>query len=422
MSGHLRILSRLYNTPLAISQEKLDIISSNVTLKIITGEHIERGVATPTEKEVDVTNPAVAVINVFDMLVSKGGAGESGFTSYQGIRALTIAAIEAGATKIGFYVDGPGGEFAGLFGLTSFINTLPSMYGVETFSFTDGNANSASYAILSSTQKIYATESAIVGSIAAIMDLVDVTKLDAKEGITHHILRSKSEKDLGNPHEEFTPEILEKFTVMLDKADVLFNNEVVKNRPMLTVDSIKSMKGDTFIASDALELGLIDAIVANVDEVMIAETTKIPLNNITGANMPLTLEEVNSKLAATEAEIVTLKAKGLELATNASAATGLAITEERVRCMDILQAGETLKISAAQVQKRISTGTSKNDTVDIFTAIAEANGNATSINTDTGAAGVITPTPEASAKLNVVGIEASVTDILAAAKEQAGDK
>ena len=35
-----RILTRLLNTPLAISQEKLDVITSSVTLRLLAGENI----------------------------------------------------------------------------------------------------------------------------------------------------------------------------------------------------------------------------------------------------------------------------------------------------------------------------------------------------------------------------------------------
>ena len=87
MNKHHRLLTRLINTPLAISQDKLEVISSNVSLKLLAGQALDSGVAAPTDKTV-ATEGKTSVINVFDSLVSKGGAGESGFTSYSSIETL----------------------------------------------------------------------------------------------------------------------------------------------------------------------------------------------------------------------------------------------------------------------------------------------------------------------------------------------
>ena len=414
MKTYLKILSRLYNTPLAISQDKLDVISNNVTIKLLSGESLEDGGFAPINKDVEATE-SVAIIKVFDSLVSKGGAGASGFTSYESIQGQVMSAIAAGASKIGFYIDSPGGEVSGLFGLTSFIATIPANHGVETFAYSDGMMTSAAYAIGSATQKIYTSANAMSGSIAVIMDLVNVAKLDAKEGIEHFILRSKSEKALGNPHEEMTDEILNKYTAILDSMDVLFNNEVVRNRPNLSVENIKSMKGNTFIASEALDLGLIDSIVSNIDEVITLETTKITSTTLEGTTMTMTLEQAKAKITALEADLDVVKAA----ATNAAAQ---AITGERTRCLEILKAGETLKISGEATLKRLSAGTSQDDALDIFTAIAEATGNATAVDTSTEVTTTLSDNVvPIGAKFEVGGVEATASEIVAAAKAQ-GDK
>ena len=323
-----------------------------------------------------------------------------------------MSAITAGASKIGFYIDSPGGEVSGLFGLTSFIATIPANHGVETFAYSDGMMTSAAYAIGSATQKIYTSANAMSGSIAVIMDLVNVAKLDAKEGVEHFILRSKSEKALGNPHEEMKQEILDKYTSVLDSVDVLFNNEVVRNRPKLSVENIKSMKGNTFIASEALELGLIDRIVSNIDEVITLETTKINSITLEGTTMPMTLEEAKAKITALESDLDIVKAA----ATNAAAQ---AITGERARCLEILKAGETLKISGETVSKRLLAGTSQEDALDIFTAIAEATGDATAVDTSTEVATTLSDkVVPIGSKFEVGGIEATSAEIVTAAKAQ----
>lgn len=412
MNSHNLILTRLINTPLAISQDKLDIITSQVSLKLLAGEKLSAGVAMPTEKAATATDKT-AIINVFDSLVAKGGAGESGFTSYEGIKSSTLRAIEDGATKVGFYIDSPGGEVSGLFALTDFINKVPSVYGVETFAFTDGSMTSAAYAIGSATQKVYATESSTIGSIGVIMSLVDVTKADEKAGYSYTILRSKEDKALYNPHETTSSAVIDKYTAMLQELDAMFNNEVAKNRPNLSLDSINSMKADAFLGNKALELGLIDGIVTSMDEVLNLNVSLTQRGDV------MTLEELKAQLSAKDTELATLQAS----VTNA---VNEAVKGERARCLDILAAGQTLKVSAEQVTKRISAGTAKDDAVDIFTAIAEAVGTATAIDTATGADASVSKETVVGAKeehkVEIDGQAFSMSDIIAAAQQMKGVK
>lgn len=404
MNKHHRLLTRLINTPLAISQDKLEVISSNVSLKLLAGQALDTGVATPTEKTT-VTSKTTAVINVFDSLVSKGGAGESGFTSYAGIKSSVQQAIAKGANTLLFYIDSPGGEVSGLFGLSSYIASLPDTYGVETIAFTDGSMTSAAYAIGSAAQQVYATESSTVGSIGVIMSLVDVTEADTKAGYSYTILRSKEDKALYNPHEQISSAVIDKYSAMLAELDSLFNAEVAKNRPQLTLEAIVNMKADAFLGNKALELGLIDGIVSSMDEV-------INLNvNSTKRGDVMTLEELKAQLSAKDTELATLQAS----VTNTVAK---AIADERARCLDILAAGQTLKITAEQVNKRISAGTAKEDAVDIFTAIADAIGTSTAIDTATPVEATVSKTLTTEAtdtKVEIEGTSYSISDIVAAA-------
>ena len=365
---YLNILGRLYNVPLLVDANKLDIISKNVITPILKGEQVEDNGFSPTKKEIKSSND-VAVIEVFDSLVSKNGGGASGFTSYAGIKNKTIDAIEKGYSKIGYYIDSPGGEVSGLFALTDFINSIPKTYGINTFAFTDGSMTSAAYAIGSATQKVYSTSTAMSGSIAAIMDIINVSKANEQKGIEHYIIRSKEEKALGNPHEEMSDTTLEMYKNLIDNVDKIFNNEVERNRPILTVDKIMSMKGRSYMASEALELNLIDQIVTSFDEVISLETSKTKVN-------VMTLEEYKQKVDALEAELSKLKVSNQTAITEA-------VTNERVRCSQIFSAGDTLKIKFDHVLKRVNAGTSFDDTKDIFAAIAEGLDNAKVIDSST---------------------------------------
>jgi len=410
MKDYHRLLSRLYNTPLAISQDKLEIVSSEVTLKLLAGQALANGVAQPTTKEVSSSN-SVAIIKVFDSLVSKGGAGESGFTSYEGITRQIKSAVADGVSKIGFYIDSPGGEAFGTFPLANLIASLPTQYGVETFSFTDGAMHSAAYAIGSAAQRIYATESSSVGSIGTLITLVDKTEADAKDGYKYTILRSKPEKALGSPLEGYSEEAIAKYQTILEEMDAIFNETVASQRATLNVEDIIAMKGASFMAKKGLELNLIDSIVASFDEVLSIESSL----NQPKRGKTMQLEELKAQLSAKEQELATMQAQ-------VTGTVAKAIADERARCLDILSAASTLKISQEQAIKRINAGTTKEDSLEIFTAISEAIGSASAIETATStlASTVETVVTSASAeKLALEGMEVSMSDILNAAKQQA---
>lgn len=416
--NYLNILSRLHNVPLAISQDKLSIISSNITIPLLEDHSVTDHGFLPTTAP-KIRQEKMGIIQVFDTLVSKGGAGESGFTSYQGIQIEIKSLINSGAHKIGFHIASPGGEADALFALTAFIRSLHTTYGVETFAFTDGTMASAAYAIAAACDTIYCTPQAIVGSIAVIMDLIDVTKMDTNLGIVHHIIRSKEDKAIGNPHEAFTETVFNKYKALLDSMDVLFNNDVAQNRPNLTVDQIVKLKGDVFIGQDALELGLVDSIIDTLDAVVILEGTAQASTTATVAQLEttinnpstldkgstMTLQELEAQLQAAQQELAVMEASNT---TKVEAA----IAGERSRCVAIIESGKTLNMSDCNIMGRLQAGKSAEDSLIFFTTVAEAVAAATGISTQTSA-NVLTELPETEVMLEVDGLSASVADILA---------
>lgn len=412
MKNYLNVVSRIANTPLLIDKDKLSVLTSNVVLKLLQSEKLDDGGFTPTNRQVDVNTiqSKVAIIKVFDTLVSKNGIGASGCTTYESINAQILSLIDAKVETIGFYIDSPGGEAKGLFNLVDFIHSIPTVYGIKTFSFVEGSATSAAYAIASSTQEIYSTKDSNLGSIAAIMSLVDVTEADKQNGISYTIIRSKEEKALYSPHEKISDKVIEKATKGLDVIDTMFNNAVSKFRPNLTLEVINSLKGASFYAEEALKLGLVDEIVPSLDEAVKKYGTSSSKTNPStsrGSKMA-TLEELNAQISALVTENNTLK-------DGVASSITKAVEQERNRCSEIIKAGAELKINSDVVLKRINSGSCKDDALDIFTAIAEVQASLSSIDTSTSPAATIKK-PETSEQLTFDGLQVNVSDILSAAK------
>lgn len=365
------IEKRLTNQPLMISVDKLDVITSEVTMRLLAGQPLDRDLSPRQPAEIQSKLP---IIDVFGSLVAKGGAGASGFTSYESITSQLNYLVENGYTNIGLYIDSPGGEVAGCFALTDYMFSLREQ-GITLIGLTDGSCTSAAYAIGSACSKLYATAGSILGSIAVITAVVDATEADAQEGLKYHIIRSKSDKALGNPHEPTTDKIITEVEKRLLQYDNIFNASVTKYRPSVSMGTIVSLKGGTVLAEEALSLGLIDAIIPSIQE-FINSTTNSLASNKSSINNPrgfkMTLEEAlaaNIKLheenTSLKASLASIEAKGR--------------LDEQQRILGILKAGDTFKMSVGDITKDIVSGATPEAATSIYERIAEATQAANSV-------------------------------------------
>ena len=102
--SYARLLTRLYNTPLFLCESKLDAITQNVTLPLLAGLAVQSG-----SPSVDRLIPqGKAVVTIFDSLVARNGAGDSGSTSYESIVNQTKNLVSAGHKTIYYYMASGG--------------------------------------------------------------------------------------------------------------------------------------------------------------------------------------------------------------------------------------------------------------------------------------------------------------------------
>ena len=416
--SYARLLTRLHNAPILMSEDKLRIITEAVTLPLLFGKAdlIDRTPAqtNATKKEFqnsfEQNGRKLQIITAFDSLVSKDVNAASGMSSYESINWAIDNAIASGVTDIGFYIDSPGGEATGLFGLTEKIRSLPSR-GISTFAFAD-NATSAAYAIASATQKVYASEIATMGSIAALMVHAEVSKAADASGTTYTIFRSKELKALGASLTPLSDAAKEKFTSMLDVLDTAFNNDVVKGRPQLTVDNIIAMKGASFSAGEALKLKLVDKIVPNL-ETALSDFFKQPkTTSQKGVKMSDEAKDLQVKLAETEAKLAQFEASA---ATQMQEAIASAVASERQRAVAILSTSKTLKIGFDTALAHVEKGHSTEMSLEIMTAIAEATDSSKNIDSSSS-----TSTVQTDEGVNLNDSASKIAMMKAAYKKQLG--
>ena len=361
MASYSHLIPRIINTPLAITAEKLSILTEEVAIKLLLSEAIDRSVPSTNgfsseEKEL------IPIIHVKGSTVAKSGAGSSGIVSYECIQQSIKAQVESGITSILLHIHSEGGETAGLFPLTDYINSLAKQ-GVTIYGFTDTYALSAGYALLASCEKVFATRVAEVGSIGVIASLVDLTKKNELEGRSYTIIRSKPDKAIISSVEPTSNKMLEVIQQKVDQMDSEFDSNMASYRgKKLTKETIVSLKGKSVPAFEAVELGLVDKIVLGIDEVLTIINSENNQGSVQSDNINYTslyneeskMVDVNSNEVA--AKLVALQSELTTLQGSQNLATTKAVEEERQRVVKIMEAGNTFAVSKDLVISCIQDG------------------------------------------------------------------
>ncbi|MBS3107664.1 signal peptide peptidase SppA [Candidatus Woesearchaeota archaeon] len=148
---------------------------------------------------------------------------------------------------------------------------------------------SGAYWAASATDKIYADDMSMTGSIGVFGSYLEFSGLMEKYGIGYEQLIAGDYKDMGVPYRKLTAE--EKFIIqkMLDKIHENFINEVAKNRHVDVSIVKKWANGNVYLGIEAYDMGMIDAIGGKKE----AEEYLKQRLNITEVNI-ITMEQENN--------------------------------------------------------------------------------------------------------------------------------
>ena len=118
---------------------------------------------------------------------------------------------------------------------------------------------SGAYYIASGTQKIYANEASVVGSIGVIMEWTNYGDLMRWAKLKPEVLKSGTLKDAGSPTREMTPEERAYFQTLVNNMYAQFVRDVAQGRglPETTIKPLAT--GQVWTGQQALALHLIDA-------------------------------------------------------------------------------------------------------------------------------------------------------------------
>jgi signal peptide peptidase SppA len=257
------LASRLFGTPLLIHRPKLDVILSVVSQRI--------GMADlPAMPAMDMAvyqrPPAasapdgIAVIPIHGSLVKRslGMEAASGLTSYGEISAMLDAALtDPQVSGILLDIDSPGGEASGSFELARRVREMAALKPV--WAVANDAAYSAAYAIASSAQRLFVTETGGVGSIGVIALHVDQSVKDAKDGYRFTAVTAGAHKNDYSPHEPLSDSAKTELQGEVDRLYAIFTEHVAAMRN-LDLEAVRATEAGLYFGANAVNQGLVDGI------------------------------------------------------------------------------------------------------------------------------------------------------------------
>lgn len=155
-------------------------------------------------------------------------------------------------------VDSPGGTVVGGEQLYKNIGKLSEVKPVVVVM--RSMATSAGYMAVLQADHIIASRGTLTGSVGVLLQAAEVTDMAGKLGITPIILKSGDNKASPNPLEKLTEENRAMLRTVVESFYQTFMDMVIENRDLTPEIVAQISDGRVFTGTQALEIGLIDAL------------------------------------------------------------------------------------------------------------------------------------------------------------------
>ena len=227
-------------------------------------EFLSKGVFEFVDEDDESDNRPYQVVNGVAMYSIRGkmAATSNFFTKVFGIptyedmgNALAMMYEDEEVEKVLIDFSTPGGPVSGISDLSETWKQLNAEKQITVH--TSGMLASAGLWLASNSNEIYASEVAEVGSIGVILQHVSYEASLKKDGIKVTEIKSAPLKAVGSPAKDLTDEELAYLQKKVDETSKLFEKQIYLSRPQV---SAGAFTGETFIAHEALKMGLIDGV------------------------------------------------------------------------------------------------------------------------------------------------------------------
>ncbi|MGO4379734.1 MULTISPECIES: S49 family peptidase [Telluria group] len=268
------LAQRLFNTPLAITPRKAEVVMAALAERMGVSHIARSGAQMMDDDEYGYADPGqnprsgydtvagVAVIPIQGTLVQKLGTLRpySGMTGYDGIRQNVLTALADSSVKaIVLDIDSPGGEVAGCFDL---VDTIYRARGTKPiWSILNESAYSAGYAIASAADKVLVPRTGGVGSVGVIWAHMDWSKALTEAGFKVTFITYGDLKAEGRPEIELSDEARARFQADINTMGELFVETVARNRN-IPAAKVRDTQAGTFLGAAGVAQGLADSVMA----------------------------------------------------------------------------------------------------------------------------------------------------------------
>lgn len=264
----------------------------------------------------------------------------SGIQSYQSIKSDIEAAMADPKVKdIVIEMDSPGGTVAGAFDLRDYIieakNTKP------IYAHANDSMASAAYLIGSACTKVYASQTAGVGSIGVVAMHVDQSEADKQKGIKPTFIHAGAYKTAGNPHEPLEGEAKDYLQKSVDDSYEMFVNAVAESRGLDAAD-IRATEARVYKGKEAMKLGLVDDVISldSLLQQLASDSQPRVFSQMSKGERMDKMEKLEADFAQVSAENERFKAALIE--------NGFVIKADRI---EMKQEAEFIEISGETVNK-----------------------------------------------------------------------
>lgn len=216
----------------------------------------------PRDRAYEVSN-GVALVPVRGVLAKHadqvGGISQPSGMSFEAIqRNIRTAIADPEVRAILLHVESPGGSVDGTQATADVIAEAAA--AKRTVAYIDGLGASAAYWLACQADEVFASETAIVGSIGAITTIVDAKGAAEKQGVRISVVRSGSLKGGVVPGETATDAQIAAHQRIIDDLGAIFAKAVGDARGLDAKQLAALTDGNIHVAAQAQALGLIDGI------------------------------------------------------------------------------------------------------------------------------------------------------------------
>lgn len=201
---------------------------------------------------------AVAVIDLRGPMMKQVSSLSGGTSTVAARRQIRHAAADNEVGSILLRIDSPGGTVAGTMDLAQEVAAAAKRKRVEAY--IEDMGASAAYWIASQASKVWANDTALVGSIGTYAVLYDLSELAKTEGIKVHVVRAGEFKGMGEPGTEISEKHLAEVQRIVNELNSHFLAGVQAGRRMKAERVKELADGRVHIGQAAVTEGLIDGV------------------------------------------------------------------------------------------------------------------------------------------------------------------